>query len=109
MLYDHARESGADAREGHEVLSVEQIGPRETRLEVRTDEGRSYGIQARYLVDASGRDAFLSAKKKLRRKNTTPERRHLPFPRRSYAREMLATSHLPLDHGWMWIDRRPAA
>src|SRR5258708_15330247 len=69
MLYDHARESGADAREGHEVLSVEQIGPRETRLEVRGGEGRSYGIQARYLVDASGRDAFLSAKKKLRRKN----------------------------------------
>src|SRR5277367_233465 len=69
MLYQHARECGADAREGHEVLSVEQHGLRETRLEVRTDDGGSYTIQARYVVDASGRDAFLSAKKKLRRKN----------------------------------------
>ena len=55
MLFEHARECGADGREGHEVVSVEQIGPRETRLDVRTDEGREYSIQARYVVDASGR------------------------------------------------------
>jgi flavin-dependent dehydrogenase len=69
MLFDHARASGADAREGHEVLNVEQTAHRDSRLEVRTDDGRSYSIQARYVVDASGRDALLSAKKKLRRKN----------------------------------------
>src|SRR4029077_12574511 len=56
MLYDHARENGADAREGHEVLKVEHADSRDTRLEVRADDGRSYGIRARYLVDASGRD-----------------------------------------------------
>src|SRR5476649_800876 len=32
MLYDHARESGADAREGHEVRQIEQAGPRESWL-----------------------------------------------------------------------------
>src|ERR1700678_2228514 len=69
MLYDHARECGADAREGHEVIKVEQKGARETRLEVNADDGRSYGIQARYVIDASGRDALLAAKRKLRRKN----------------------------------------
>ena len=69
MLYEHARECGADAREGHEVAGVEQQGARDTRLEVRTDDGRSYRLQARYLVDASGRDAFLAAKRKLRRKS----------------------------------------
>src|SRR3569833_136956 len=69
MLYAHARECGADTREGHEVLRVEQAGPRESLLEVKTDEGRDYRIEARYLIDASGRDAFLSSKKKLKRKN----------------------------------------
>src|SRR5467141_984561 len=54
MLYDHARDCGADAREGHEVVAVEHDGPRESRLEVRTDDGRRYGIQSRYVVDASG-------------------------------------------------------
>src|SRR5450432_4767085 len=60
MLYENARECGADAREGHEVLKAEQTNSRDTRLEVRADDGSSYSIQARYLVDASGRDAFLS-------------------------------------------------
>ena len=60
MLFEHARQSGADTREGHEVIASDQAGPRLTRLEVRTDIGGSYGIEARYLVDASGRDAFLS-------------------------------------------------
>src|ERR1700723_2295176 len=41
MLYDHARECGADAREGHEVVHVEQQGARETRLDVNADDGRN--------------------------------------------------------------------
>src|SRR5260221_1116846 len=69
MLYDHARDCGADARDGHDVVAVEHMGPRETRLDVRADDGRSYRIRSRYLVDASGRDAFISTKKRLRRKN----------------------------------------
>jgi flavin-dependent dehydrogenase len=107
MLYDHARESGADAREGHEVLSVEQIGPRETRLEVRTDEGRSYGIQARYLVDASGRDAFLSAKKKLRRKNDEHQSAaifgHFRGAELRPGEDAGNISIYRFDHGWMWM------
>jgi flavin-dependent dehydrogenase len=69
MLFEHARESGADARDGHEVTGVEQQGPRATLLSVRSQEGRDYQVQARYLIDASGRDTFLSARRKLRRKN----------------------------------------
>src|SRR6202047_3912321 len=51
MLYEHARACGASAREGHEAVNIEQSGARDTRLEVRTDDGRSYRIQARYVVD----------------------------------------------------------
>src|SRR5690348_12027258 len=69
MLYDHARECGADAREGQQVVAVEQSGPRHARLDVKTDDGRRYVIEARYLIDASGRDAFLTTKKKLKRRN----------------------------------------
>jgi flavin-dependent dehydrogenase len=107
MLYDHARESGADAREGHEVLSVEQIGARETRLEVRTAEGRSYGIQARYLIDASGRDAFLSAKKKLRRKNHEHQSAaifgHFRGAELRAGEDAGNISIYRFDHGWMWM------
>src|ERR1700733_14634298 len=107
MLYDHARESGADAREGHEVLSIDQIGPRETRLEVRTDGGRSYGIQARYLVDASGRDAFLSAKKKLRRKNNEHQSAaifgHFRGAELRPGEDAGNISIYSFEHGWMWM------
>ena len=107
MLYDHARESGADAREGHEVLSIDQIGPRETRLEVRTDAGRSYGIQARYLIDASGRDAFLSARKKLRRKNTQHQSAaifgHFRGAALRAGGDAGNISIYRFDHGWMWM------
>ena len=37
MLFEHARSCGASAREGHEAVQCEQLGPRDTRLEVRTE------------------------------------------------------------------------
>jgi flavin-dependent dehydrogenase len=70
MLFDHARSEGADAREGHEVVAVEQINARSTHIDVRRDDGRSYRITAQYVIDATGRDTFLSSKKHLRRKNS---------------------------------------
>jgi len=107
MLYDHARGSGADAREGHEVLKVEQSGIRDTRLDVRADDGRSYSIQARYVIDASGRDAFLSSKKKLRRKNN--EHQSAAIFGHFHGAEMRGgedagnISIYRFEHGWMWM------
>src|ERR1700687_1994759 len=107
MLYEHARECGADAREGHEVVNVEQNGPRETRLDVRTDDGRSYRIQACYMVDASGRDAFLSTKKKLRRKNEQHQSAaifgHYRGAERRVGEDAGNISIYRFEHGWMWM------
>jgi flavin-dependent dehydrogenase len=107
MLYRHARECGADAREGHEVLAVEQNGPRETYLEVRTTEGRGYRLRARYVVDASGRDALLAAKRKLRRKNAAHQSAAIfghflgALPRSG--EDAGNISIYRFDHGWMWM------
>jgi flavin-dependent dehydrogenase len=107
MLYQHARECGADAREGHEVLSVEQAGPRETHLEVRTDEGRGYRLEARYVVDASGRDAFLAAKRKLRRKNDQHQSAaifgHFRGAQVRAGEDAGNISIYRFDYGWMWM------
>lgn len=107
MLFEHARECGAETREGHEVLAVEQHGPRDSRLAVRSDDGRSYSIQARYVVDASGRDTFLSAKKKLRRKN--PEHQsaaifgHFSGAEPRAGADAGNISIYGFDYGWMWM------
>jgi flavin-dependent dehydrogenase len=107
MLYAHARDCGADAREGHEVVKAEQRGARATRLDVRTDEGREYAIQARYLVDASGRDAFLSARKRLRRKNDKHQSAAIFGHYRGAARrpgeDEGNISIYGFEHGWMWM------
>ena len=107
MLYDHARDSGADAREGHEVVAVDQAGPRDTRLDVRTDDGRNYSIRARYVVDASGRDAFLSAKKKQRRKNAEHQSAaifgHFRGATLRPGEDAGNISIYRFDHGWMWM------
>jgi flavin-dependent dehydrogenase len=107
MLYDHARECGADARNGHEVLKAEQNGPRATSLDVRTDDGSSYRIQARYVVDASGRDAFLSARKKLRRKNSQHQSAaifgHFRGAQRRPGEDAGNISIYSFAHGWMWM------
>jgi flavin-dependent dehydrogenase len=107
MLYDHARECGADAREGQEVVKVEQQGPRDSALEVRADDGRRYLIHARYVVDASGREAFLATKRRLRRKN--PEHQsaaifgHFRGAARRAGGDAGNISIYRFDHGWMWM------
>ncbi len=107
MLFDHARSSGADAREGHEVEQVEQNGARDLRLQVRSDGGRSYVIQARYLIDASGRDAFLSSKKKLRRKSDQHQSAAIfGHFRGALLRPGEDAGNISLyrfPHGWMWM------
>src|SRR5476649_2277282 len=107
MLYEHARECGADAREGHEVMSVAHEGPGVSRLEVQTDGGQSYRIQSRYVVDASGRDALLSAKKKLRRKNDLHQSAaifgHFRGAAQRAGEDAGNISIYRFDFGWMWM------
>ena len=107
MLFDHARENGVDTREGAEVVAVEQRGARETHVEVRAEDGSSYRVQTRYLLDASGRDAFLASKKKIRRKN--PEHQSAAifghFRNAEYRPGADAgnISIYNFDYGWMWM------
>lgn len=107
MLFEHARECGADAREGHEVVNIEQNGTRESRIDVRTDEGRSYCIRASYVVDASGRDAFLSAKWRLRRRNQQHQSAaifgHYSGAERRVGEDAGNISIYSFEHGWMWM------
>jgi flavin-dependent dehydrogenase len=76
-------------------------------LSVHTDQGRDYQIRARYLVDASGRDTFLSARKKMRRKNTEHQSAAIFGHFRGVeARPGADAGNISIyrfDHGWMWM------
>ncbi len=59
LLLDHATKEGAAVLEGAEVDRL-ALEPDRVRCEVRTDDGGRYPVEAAFLVDASGRDAFLA-------------------------------------------------
>jgi len=107
MLFDHARATGADAREGHEVVAVEQRDPRCSHVEVRTDGGQSYRITTEYVVDATGRDTFLSSKKRLRRKNMEHQSAaifgHFRGAELRPGGDAGNISIYRFDHGWIWM------
>ena len=107
MLFDHAHASGADAREGHEVVSLEQVDSRCSHADVRTDGGDQYRITAQYVVDATGRDTFLSSRKRLRRKNMEHQSAaifgHFRGAERRPGEDAGNISIYRFDHGWMWM------
>ena len=107
MLFDHARATGADAREGHEVVAVQQINSRRSSVEVHTDENRGYRITTQYVVDATGRDTFLSSKKRLRRKNVEHQSAaifgHFRKVERRRGEDAGNISIYRFDHGWIWM------
>ncbi len=107
MLFDHARASGADAREGHEVVAVEQLDSRCSHVDVRTDDGQSYRITTQYVVDATGRDTFLSSKKRLRRKNMEHQSAaifgHFRGAELRPGQDAGNISIYRFAHGWIWM------
>jgi flavin-dependent dehydrogenase len=107
MLFEHARAAGADAREGHEAIAVEQPGPRRSVVEVRAGDGAAYRITARYVVDATGRDTFLASKKRLRRKNPQHQSAavfgHFRGAEPRPGPDAGNISIYRFEHGWMWM------
>jgi flavin-dependent dehydrogenase len=107
MLFEHSRTTGADAREGHEVVSFEQLDSRRSFVEVRMEDGATYCITTQYVVDATGRDTFLSGKKRLRRKN--PEHQsaaifgHFRGAQHRPGEDAGNISIYRFEHGWMWM------
>jgi flavin-dependent dehydrogenase len=107
MLFEHARATGADAREGHEVVAVTQVSARCSHAEVRVDDGKTYRITTQYVIDATGRDTFLASKKRLRRKN--PEHQsaaifgHFRGAQYRPGEDAGNISIYRFDQGWMWM------
>ncbi|KGI79135.1 hydroxylase [Oleiagrimonas soli] len=106
MLFAHAREAGVDAREAHDVMHVDQRGPRELLARVRTPEGE-VTVRAEYVVDASGRDTLLARTRKLLRRSRTHQSAALYAHYRGVARrsgeEAGNIGIYRFEHGWMWL------
>lgn len=106
MLFDHAGREGARMVTGVRVRDVEFDPGRNAVLRVESGR-REKRVTAEYVVDASGRDAFLARKFGLQRRNrehgTAALYGHfLEVPRRAGA----AAGNISIywfDQGWIWM------
>ena len=108
MLFEHARENGVDAREQVKVERVEfDAGDRPSLVHAQAADGSALAFRPRYVVDASGRDAFLGGKLKLKRKNPRHQSAavfsHYRGVERRPGRDAGNVSIYRHEHGWAWL------
>ena len=58
LLFRHAGRCGAELREGWEVTAIRREGERAVGVEARAPDGTMHALGARFVVDATGRDAL---------------------------------------------------
>jgi flavin-dependent dehydrogenase len=106
LLFRHAAAQGADARENVRVRELEFTSSGVT-AQAQSADGATLVVRARYLIDATGRDAFLGGRLGLRRKH--PRHRSAALfahyrgvvPRDGNdAGNISIYSH---DNGWAWM------
>ncbi|HEX2790303.1 MAG TPA: NAD(P)/FAD-dependent oxidoreductase [Steroidobacteraceae bacterium] len=105
ILIRNAAQAGAHVIEGCRVRSVEL--QRGARVEARHQDGRRQHWQARYLVDASGRDTFLASNLGVKRRNPRHNSAaifgHFSGAERNPGERAGHISIYWFDHGWFWF------
>jgi len=105
-LFEHARNQGAQVREGHQVVGIE-VAHEWVQAQIKTDTQNSYPVRARYLVDASGRDTFMARQLKAKQKNPRHASAALYGHFEGAIRdEGAAEGNIAIywfEHGWMWF------
>jgi 2-polyprenyl-6-methoxyphenol hydroxylase-like FAD-dependent oxidoreductase len=112
ILIRNAAHAGAQVIEGCRVRSVEFRPERDgteggVRIEAQHQDGRTQSWHARYLVDASGRDTFLStrfsAKRRNPKHNSAAMFGHFSGAQRHQGERAGHISIYWFDHGWFWF------
>jgi flavin-dependent dehydrogenase len=109
ILIRRASASGADVIEGCRVRDVELLAPGQgARIHAEHDDGRKQTWEARFVVDASGRDTFLgnklNSKQRNKKHNSAAMYAHFKGARRhADCKRAGNISLFWFDHGWIWF------
>ena len=106
ILLQNCAERGVDARQGVCVQDV-VFRPGETNLVQAHDGRQALHWEARFVVDASGRDTFLSRKLKLKQKNPKHQSAAVFGHYKNVARRAGSDAGnigiYWFEHGWFWV------
>jgi flavin-dependent dehydrogenase len=106
VLLKHARESGADIREGWTVGKFES-GADGVDIEARDPDGKSHSFRAKFLIDASGRGNLTGNQENLREMHPTWKKlavfSHYENVGRDAGEANTDTVIVRLENKWFWI------
>jgi flavin-dependent dehydrogenase len=110
ILIRNAAHAGAHVIEACRVRSVQLQGDAPqggARIEAQHQDGRTQHWQARYLVDASGRDTFLASNLGIKRRNPKHNSAaifgHFSGAQRNPGERAGHITIYWFDHGWLWF------
>ena len=107
LLFARARELGAETLEEMRVTDVVLDSARGHRIAATDGEGTQHAWNARFVIDASGRDTFLAAHMKVKQRNPHNNTAAMFAHYRNVApfgevEDGNITIHL-FEHGWFWM------
>ncbi|NOQ80085.1 MAG: hydroxylase [Gammaproteobacteria bacterium] len=109
ILFSNCKNKGVTLLENSQVTDVEFPSPGKVCVQYKDkkDEAEKQTLQARYVIDASGRDSLLSRKMKLKQKNPNHQSSaifgHFSDVERRTGKDEGNISLYWFEHGWFWL------
>ena len=107
ILFEHCRKSGVQALEGMRVRQATQLDSGKHRITASDADGHEHVWDARFLVDASGRDTFMSSANGWKRRNQKHASAavfgHFRAVPRRLGEDQGNISLYWFEHGWIWM------
>ncbi|WP_234262765.1 NAD(P)/FAD-dependent oxidoreductase [Hydrogenophaga sp. NFH-34] len=107
VLLRNAVRRGAEVHEGTRATAVEFDARHQARVTARRDDGSEVVWQARFLIDASGRDTFMASRLRIKhrnpRHNSAAVYAHFRHARRHEGASEGNISIFWFEHGWFWF------
>jgi flavin-dependent dehydrogenase len=107
LLLQNARRKGVDVREQTRLTNLERLDGTGCVAAIADRDGAERRIAARFLIDASGRDAFLSRRNKSLRRNREHNAAaifaHFRDVKRRTGRDEGNIGLHWFEHGWFWV------
>lgn len=107
ILIRNATREGVDVHEGCKATAVEFLADRSVRVHAQHDDGRESVWDAKFLVDASGRDTFLASRFKIKDRNPAHNSAavygHFTNALRNEGEAAGNITIFWFDHGWFWF------
>jgi flavin-dependent dehydrogenase len=107
ILFENCKRTGVHALEGMQVRRVEAVDQEAHRVKATDANGCAHVWKTKFLVDASGRDTFLSSANGWKKRNPKHASAaifsHFRGVKRRTGQEQGNISVYWFDHGWIWM------